>query len=299
MEPKRIVALRPFLAVLALLSFSLAGCSGGGGKGGPDDDPTAGLGLEATDTTGVIRGVVVDQAIVPVQDVVISISTTDLSTKSNEVGAFGFEGLEPGTYFLTAHKAGYADIQQSTVVEADVAEPPIVKIQLVADPSSAPSYEIFEFHGYLECNVAVPLLFFTCTDPVTGEPIGNDNFQAAYTLGGNASFLHVSLVWDPSQPVGTELYYNICDVDAFCDSLESIREAQGGTGPLVSDLNETQLKEINESGGVGIQVSGNGEMGLAGVEYQQRFDAYIVAFHGFVPPEGYAFHKDGAPVLPA
>ena len=85
--------MRAQLLVLALL---LAGCSEPTET--PDEPFDASLDdeLEATAETGVIRGVVVDAAIVPVAGVTVTIDGLDQETTSNEAGAFGFDGLEPG-----------------------------------------------------------------------------------------------------------------------------------------------------------------------------------------------------------
>src|SRR5688572_18477641 len=91
----------------ALLACALlAGCSGGGGAKGEDgldslddfDD------LEATDTTGVLRGVVVDASVRPLAGVDVTATGPggQLTGTTSEAGAFGFDRLEPGTYFVSA-----------------------------------------------------------------------------------------------------------------------------------------------------------------------------------------------------
>lgn len=288
------------LTTLLLVSLALAGCSGGGGGGGDKDDPTKGLGLEATETTGVIRGVVVSEAIVPLEGVLITLTSTGQTAQSNDVGAFGFEGLEPGSYFLSASKPGFRPVQQSADVEAGVSEPRIVRVMLVEDPSSRPTFELFEFHGYLECNVVAVLYYVPCQNPFTGEPIGNDQSFAFFEIGGNVSFVHVSMLWDPAQPVGTELYMNVGTPDI------EIVDYTGGPSPQVVDISDDEngTEDFNDERAIVIGVSGNGESAggtvpsLVGAEYHQQFDIYVVVFHGFKPPEGYAFHKDGAPIIP-
>ncbi len=286
-------SLRPLLA-LALLTTLLAGCSGGK----PDDpaaDLTADLGLEATSTTGVIRGVVVDQAIAPVAGVLLTLQGGQNAT-SNEAGAFGFQGLEPGTYFVTASKAGFADVQESVDVVAGVAEPPVVKVQLLADPSSLPTYEVFAFHGYLECSFVIPGFFVPC------EGVGNDHNAATFAINGEATFIHVTLVWDATQAFGRNLYFNVLDnYDQY-----NVPTWNGGPSPLFGDANATAIGEssINEQQEFIIEVSGDGEgvpgvaPGLVGASVQQAFDAYVVVFHGFEPPEGYNYYEDGEPQPP-
>jgi hypothetical protein len=286
-------ALRLSLA-LALATALLAGCSGKGGAGA-EADPTADLGLEATKTTGVIRGVVVDQAIAPVAGVLVSLSGGGNAT-TNADGAFGFEGLEPGTYFLTAHKPGFADVQQSADVAAGVAEPPVVKVQMAADVSTLPTFDVFSFHGYLECSFVIPGFFVPC------EGVGNDHNAATFAINGEATFIHVSLVWEPTQAFGRNLYFNV--LDNYDDY--NVPTWNGGPSPLFGDANATAIGDsrINEQQGFTFEVSSDGEgvpgvaPGLVGASLQQAFDAYVVVFHGFAPPEGYNYVEDGEPQPP-
>jgi len=102
------------------------------------------------------------------------------------------------------------------------------------------------------------------------------------------------VVWEPTQPFGTELYFNLLEPNGY-----TIVAFNGGVSPLTADANETVLQPLNAAHTVGIEVAGNGEQGVAGVNLQQSFDAYVVVFHNFTPPEGYAFWRDGNPRLPA
>lgn len=287
------------LAALLVLAMALAGCSSGkdDGPGSALDQNVSGLDLQATSTTGVIRGVVVNEAIAPLDGAKVTLQgTPPMETTTNEQGAFGFDDLPAGTHFLNVHKLGYRDTQQSAEVEAGVAEPPVVKVLLVANPGELPSYELFQFSGFLECNVAAPLVFVPCQNPATDEPIGNDNFEAAFNFTGKADLIHVSLVWTATQPVGHELYYNLFtppDDSTTCDDCWT-----GGPSPLLMDLGGSTVDQFNEAQVVQIEVSGNGEQGLAGAELEQPFEAYVVVFHNFLPPEGYSYAADGAPVVP-
>lgn len=290
---------RTLLTLLLLTAVAFAGCSGGGG-GKPDEDPTEGLGLEATDTTGVIRGVVVSESIVPLQGVVITLLSDGQTTESNEMGAFGFEGLAPGSYFLSASRPGFKPVQQSADVEAGVADPQIVRIMLLADPTARPTYEVFHFQGYLQCSLiaGTPVtggFFMPCDVPFYG-PVGSDKSFTTFAMNGNATWIHVSLIWEPTQAVGQNLYFNV--LDNYGDY--NVPTFNGGPSPLTGDANATDIADskINEQGEFGFEVSVFGEAGFVGASVNQGFDAYIVVFHGFEPPEGYAYHTDGDPKVP-
>ncbi len=114
---------------LVLVSLALAGCADESKPATTStDDPT--VAVEVTDDTGAIRGVVVNDAIVPVAGATISILNTELTTSTDENGAFGFSRVIPGTYFGTVSKDLHAEVQFNVEVVAGVEAPEIVKVQL-------------------------------------------------------------------------------------------------------------------------------------------------------------------------
>ena len=128
--------LRSPLAALVAVAF-LAGCASPGTQSEATSAPEPDfgeLGLEATSSTGILRGAVVDDALRPIEGATV-VLTGEVArrTVTTEVGTFGFEGLPPGTYFVTASKAGYFDAQEDADVVAGVPEPPVVKLQMTAD----------------------------------------------------------------------------------------------------------------------------------------------------------------------
>jgi hypothetical protein len=287
------------LAAAALFALvTLAGCAGKA-PAPPADSIASGaqqLDLQATATTGVIRGVVVDDAIRPIDNATVTLQgTPPQTTKTNNLGAFGFDGLAAGSYFVQVHKRGFQDTQSSADVVAGVKDPAVVKILLAVKPGSLPSYDVFHFAGFLECNFVIPFFFFPCEVPGTPAsnpmPVGNDDFSATYNMTGNISWIHTSLIWQPTEAVGTELYMNIGTPQT------EIVGYTGGPSPQVVDVSGKDLDQF-QNGALVIEVSGNGEQGLAGAEVEQGFDAYIVVFHNFEPPAGYAFYKDGEPTPP-
>ena len=146
------------LAALFLVSAVLAGCSGGSPKA---KDVTGGL--DVTDTTGGIRGLVVDQAVVPIAGAFIALSDgSGRNTTSDAEGLFNFTGLAPGTYVLDAGKAGFTQMQTTVEVEAGVPDPPIVKILLSRLTSAQPYLDFFKLDGFYECAHAVFFVTDTC-----------------------------------------------------------------------------------------------------------------------------------------
>ncbi|HUR62347.1 MAG TPA: carboxypeptidase-like regulatory domain-containing protein [Candidatus Thermoplasmatota archaeon] len=142
---------RPF-AFLAVLALVLAGCA----SQASDDSATGGVGggapsLTVDSQTGGIRGVVVDAAITPIMNAAVALSGTTLTTKTDRAGIFTFSGLKPGDYFFTVSKPGYTTVQSSTTVQAGVAEPPVVKVEIAMVPGKQPYVESWKLNGFYEC----------------------------------------------------------------------------------------------------------------------------------------------------
>src|SRR5688572_1246245 len=128
--------MRAFLvAALALLPL-LAGCSGD--EDGPEEP------LAATATTGILRGVVVDEAIRPLLRVNVTLPLPDgtvLNSTTAEDGAFAFGDLVPGGYVVQARKLGYLDTAVSVNVTAGDGDPDGVRVLMGADVLNAPFVE--------------------------------------------------------------------------------------------------------------------------------------------------------------
>src|SRR3954471_7065827 len=107
-----VVRARGIVVAILLSGTLLAGCTGGA-KGKANSGATADftdLGLEATASTGIIRGIVVDDAIRPLANATVGLQLADgktQNTTSAKDGVFGFDGLAPATYFLHITKLGY------------------------------------------------------------------------------------------------------------------------------------------------------------------------------------------------
>lgn len=325
------------LAPLVLASLLVAGCSNAGdsanSQGGDDPDPE--FGVKATPTTGVIRGVVLDAAIRPLAGAVINL-TTGGSTVSGDDGAFGFQGLEPGEYFLQASKKGFESAQTSARVEAGIDDPPITKILLVLVPSLQPYVDAFVKHGYLGFGVAIGITSIGST--FLGGPVSETLNDAAVW---NMQFTQVpmwaqgELVWDQTQPGGGMLIFEMVrgnDNNIY----RGYRETS--VSPALAYWNTTVLQGEAENvtdpehgidyrffggphpmlapGGGVVPERGSGHPACTtvdtgpvlgprslcafgyGTTLQQRADAYIHNFYNFAPPEGWRFTVDGEPVVP-
>jgi Carboxypeptidase regulatory-like domain len=147
--------MRPVAAAVLLLGALLAGCS--------DPEPSAlsdsafdDLDLEVSATTGAIRGVVVDERIVPIAGASVALTggAAEQAAMSDDQGRFTFSNLAPGVYFLAAQAALHEPAQTSVDVVAGVAEPPVTKLLLTRLFTQEPFVEQVKNDGFIQCNQA-------------------------------------------------------------------------------------------------------------------------------------------------
>lgn len=305
-----------FACLGAVALLLLAGCSGNA-KDPVDDADFEPLGLAPTDTTGIIRGIVVDDAVRPLAGVDVTARGGDGAEKKTQTtaeGTFGFEDLSPGTYFLTASKAGFRDTQQSVDVVANVAEPPIAKMLLQADPALRPYFEAYTFEGYLECGVTTPPVGVALC--LIGGDSLNDNTQVTYDLARRPAWVQTEMVWDSTQQAGNELalmYSYTADCGLYCD------HEVDGTSPLLLQANQTVIDTIGLGNGTGLYIRvfnsdlDETDLGLdsvctpvpdpvlgatwclangVGATLEQKFNHYTHVFYGYTPPETWRFSDD-------
>jgi hypothetical protein len=146
----------PLAFALLLSAAALAGCTGGNAPaGGPSDaSQFDDLDVEASSTTGVLLGVVVDEAIRPVKDAQVTVAKpdgTDVEKATDEQGRFAFGNLAAGTYFVKVRHVQFLPAQTSAEVVAGVDEPPVVRVQLQRLFSQQPYAETIKFDGYIAC----------------------------------------------------------------------------------------------------------------------------------------------------
>ena len=295
----------PLLLALSVAAAFLSGCaatppatSAGSGDPGVDVAPTA--------TTGIIKGVVVDQAIKPLVKAIVTVKAGDktFTNVTNANGGFGFEGLEPGTYFVAASKAGFLTGQTSVEVKANEADVPTTRLTLEADATFLkPFVQPYQFKGFIECSTTTgPLGFAACSTPndlpgcgASGVPCSvlPDNFAVQYPLTTLPMWVQSEAIWTSTQPLGNELslmWSRDCgdDNDGFlCDYDVS------GTSPLLLTGDEATvasetLQEASGENVLYIRVFNTGvaeTQGVLGLTFEQSFEVYSHVFYGYVPGE--------------
>lgn len=308
------------LVVGLMLGAMLAGCSEE--PVGADEEPIFDdIELDATDDTGVIRGVVIDATITPIQGATIRIASLELETTSNANGAFGFSGLDPGTYFMEASRIGYNTIQQSVEVVAGVDEPAVTKFLLEADPSQLPFVMVFQWDGFIQCSFS-----FIAACAIGGSTVG-DEFSTTFELDRpGVTYLQSEAIWETTQAVSPNLQLwqqaageGGCTFDAQNAPSPNVINTTFGDYNVHGDEdcfrtlgNTTNLYLRMFSGSIDGTfpptangcyppipgVIGSLCMGV-GATLQQSFTVYNHVFYGFKPVDGWQFSVDGTPDAPA
>ena len=290
------------------VAVTLAGCSSGktGGEAtlGPDFSD---LDLEATSSTGIIRGVIVDQAIRPLANASVTLTPGGHATTSTADGRFGFDGLEPGTYFLLATRQGHEEAQASTDVVAGVLDPPIVRILLTVIPSQQPYVEAFSYDAFITCGAAIVLTSVGCnTFPDLGEALG-DSVYFHFNFDVLPNWTQGELTWDQTQAGGGGMIW-----EAVNNNVPPPQPHYGyretGPSPALAYINTTILEEEQEwvmEDGITYRIFAGPHpscMGIGfgcGLTLNQRLTGFIHHFYNFAPAEGWRFTVDGAPLVPA
>lgn len=311
--------MRQALLALALMSVMLSGCADSAPNEETDDQGTDPGKVEATSTTGGIRGVVIDASINPIPEATVSLLNTELSTTSDENGNFLFSGLEPGTYFVKAEHPIYAAQQTSTEVVAGVEKPDIVKIQLERVIAFDPYFDTQPFKGFIACSTNLDGIGYSeecgegvgmpCSLPVVGAPpmacerIGRtDGSQPQIWFRAGADqpqSLIVEQFWEPSTSLATgntESFWTRAAIDWFCDpfcdgdSLGSVTSES----PLYLQIGPETLNQRNITPETDLSTftySGSEN----GVIIQQEFEIFITMSYGLPMPEGWSFESGANP----
>ncbi len=302
---------------LFLVTATLAGCT----DNAPVEEPGGGdgLDLQATESTGVIRGVVVDDAIRPVIGAAVSIRGTagTFETQTNEDGAFGFQDLEPGAWFITVTMDGFFQATARANVVASEDLPDVVKIQLERNPEETPYVQSVNYAGFIECTSSflvlcgIPNLLSPLVCDETGVCLGNnitnDRFTPTFYYDPGALWVQTELVWDSSQSLSPDLYFEMEALDDGCDGNTTFLANAEGPSPIFASANQTVLDEADISGercGIYHSVFSGGAVedpvvGIGvGATVQQEFQFFSHAFYNFLPEEGWRFTNDGDPQVP-
>lgn len=282
--------MRTLATTAVLASLLLAGCSGGSGGPGTDDQPIDGiddLDLKATETTGVIRGVVFDDSVTPLANVDISVPVEGVNrtAQTNDKGLFGFDGLTPGEYFVTASKAGYTTTQQLVKVEAGVDDPPATRILLEFNAALRPYADQLVYEAYIGCSLTLPVVSVAACDIGPLKELTNNQFLVNYDATRPPSWIQSEAVWDSTNPVGDDLSLSLTD---FSDGPQRTVTQVRGKSPIHFTVNETVAAQYNYgvNNSLVIRLFSTSTEGTDVAPDQQVQDAYAANGYGVVNATG-------------
>lgn len=302
-------------AALAMLAaLVLAGCS----DSSPELDASDfdDLGVAPTATTGILVGVVVDEAIRPLAEAQVTATGPDGKQRTgntDDAGRFAFEDLAPGVYILSATRLNYQSAQTSTNVEAGVANPPVVRIQLARLFDQQAFVEQFQFDGFLSCSISFPI-GTTCVNDYTrlvpqcnggclkdyelSKTAGNKR-EYVYTINAGWQSIIFETTWDRTSDYSSEelnllvSYYSRASTSHY-------HGAREGTDPLHLriDLGDDSVPGAREDPNP-IPPEGTNELFIffnsggippgGGLVINQAFRHFQHTFYYGIPPPDWSF----------
>ncbi len=261
-------------ALLVLLMLLLAGCSASEPVQVADEPEVV---PEATKETGAIVGVVVDETIVPLVDVVVR--TGGLEAVTDETGAFVFNGLEPGRHQLITEPDGHFPTATDVVVVAGQ----IVEAQLIAltDNRREGYHNTVTFNGRMEAYLGPAGLVLEAIQPgATGckcsfdLELSEDPRTHIIEAFGDASL--------GSNPAGDDLYWELFqDDDPNTPEDENFTANGRGDYPLYGTAPESLFpgnirdRTVRLTGGTWLHA-------------QEAFELFVTTFYVDQAPAGWS-----------
>ncbi|MGB1585657.1 MAG: carboxypeptidase-like regulatory domain-containing protein [Thermoplasmatota archaeon] len=295
--------------VALLLSALLAGCAEELPQQEAPDETFDDVDVEVTDDTGAIRGVVVDQAIVPLEGatVLLPLANEDVTFTTDSEGRFVFNDVEPGTYFLTISKPAYESAQAPVTVEAGQSTP-VVKVQLSRLFEGDPFLEVVEYKGFVGCAYNM-FVSSTCVNDYTRIAPVCDGGCAPFVTGivdqreyrSEVGAGWQSIVWEmnwESSLSGTaeEMGLTVSFADRIGASHWYTSTSQGKPFRLQCDVNIIcPEQQDGENGEPMISPDGQDDLwnmisaGDGGVALQQEIEIFQTNFYYAPSPDGWSF----------
>lgn len=295
-----------WIALLVLMA-TLAGCAEGNDS--PEEPLEEGPDAVFDEETGAIRGVVVDQGVVPIAGATVTMNEESVTT--DEAGNFVFNNVPPGSYILDAKSPLHAPAQTTITVTAGEATD-VVKIQLQRLFDQDPFVDPFQFKGRLACHVQAGATAPCVTDfTQIVPPCGNGCVpQLRTALGDARDFIYgvnggwqthmVELTWKPSTSASSQ-NLGIIVRDFAPGGANHQYAGAGGADPVVlridcCDKHPSQggphSEKIPEEGYdniihfVGVRTESGQPAALA---IEQEFEVFVHTFYYGIAPEGWSF----------
>ncbi len=271
------------LRVLAIAVVAmLAGCSEAPVE--LEQEPPTFKDAKATDTTGAIKGVVVNDTIVPVNGATVSLNTGE-TFETGPDGAFVFNDLAPGVYFVTARAPNHGEAQTSADVVAGSAGDSL-RLMIPFTPPPVPTVQELTYKFVTSAAgwvVGVGGIVFT-------DLVGEGHFANNFEIAANSSWVQGELVWTPQQPGATEMR-----IDSTLGNGEwSQRQVRAGPSALLAIWDDETIATkdtMNLGSSIWAYSAGNGIP--AGLVVTQEAEWFVHSFQHWTPPSDWRFTEDG------
>jgi hypothetical protein len=289
------------LAALLVAASALAGCASG------DDGPEA-----AVDgpSMGILRGVIVDDAIRPLAGVNVSVTPpggTPVEQTTGEDGLFRFDGLAAGSYSVAATRMNYLSTQTLAQVVAGDPEPALLQLQMALAGSTVPYVNAIVWEGFIGCAFTFGNL---CSAPA----------QAGYDVIGDSSahlfwgeyvdvervpdLVQAEAVWEPTLATSEELkpIFGWSEPETWRNlAYQGTFFSESVTSPSFHRIGHAELLDAKvgtESGLVVEFYSGGDTTNPTFLTLNQPIRLVLHNFYGYLPPDAWRFVTDGAPPGP-
>lgn len=285
-----------------MVMLGLVGLAGCADSGGGSEDPLAGE--EAPPAAGVVRGVVVDEAVVPVDGARVVLEADPVQETETDIdGRFEFRDVPPGSWVLKVSAPGFDGAQ--SVVTVSEEEGGIVKVQIQHLFDQAPYVEPWQRQGLINCGYSI-LISAPCVIDYTmilvpggAAPQLNgatgDVRRFVLPISGGWQQTVTELVWEPSVTATTPALS--VTASFFNRTSSHTYDGESGPSPLRMQLDmDPSLEhpawippEGKEDFLLFINPSAAGSDLPFAVSVMQEFEIFHHVFYYGTPPEGWSF----------
>lgn len=251
--------------------------------------------VQATAKTGVIRGVVVDEALRPLPGVLVEVDALTRNQTTNDQGVFAFQDVAPGSYLITASLAEYGTVKQAVDVVAGVDNPEAVKILLTAIPRATPFIEAHQVKLFVSASVWVESAVSTGLTLGGNGVLSEAGSSFLVEIQPNGTLAQSELNWEATSPLanqartagGTYRGTSTFDIAIL-----------HGPSPIVKRSNATTEEGTADSVRHNFYAWPSTAV-PAGVLVNQEINAFVHVFHNFHPDADWIFSRDGEHPIPA
>ncbi len=257
-------------------------------------------------TTFTLRGVVVDEAIVPVAGITVSLflahqALASVTTDAN--GAFSFAGLTENIYRLRAHgpEHGLGEIQVDVPAMVD----DTIRLQVLSQLPPTPLFSVTKWDGMVHCSQYTILIrgggscFYRSLlgEDWNGTHMWRSFWSETTQVGQTVSHVRFEAHWKPNQIMGESLRFNAAIVEADGYSVFGPTVAMGPSPQALAWDNATAASEgLGTTHGIMVGAwAGTDDPLMPGVTFEQPFTGFYSVMHNAVPPADWSFGADGAP----